>query len=149
MIQNMGLFYNKCSSEIIILLNQLFYILPFCNFTGEDLFYHIRTDLICWVIIVYDNCDTIFCDLCSFNTFLCFLVLQVTGCHSDITYTLCCAIDSCCGVADLNLYCDVFVCFLICLCKLLHYRSYGRRSHNYDFAFCISGFRMPLLFHLL
>mgnify|MGYP006876969394 CR=1 FL=1 len=55
----------------------------------------------------------IFCNLCSFNTFLCFLVLQLTGCHSDITYTLCCAIDSCCGVADLNFYCDVLFAFLI------------------------------------
>ena len=75
----MGLFYNKCSSEIIILLNQLFYILPFCNFTGEDLFYHIRTDLICWVIIVYDNCDTIKCNLGSFYTCLFFFPVEVNA----------------------------------------------------------------------
>ena len=64
--------------------------IPACNISNIDTFYLIGCKVCCWVVKIYDHCDTIHSDCCCGKSLLCLRIFYFTGSHTDITCTCCC-----------------------------------------------------------
>ena len=91
----------------------LFYVSPVGDFSCEDLFDLIHSQVFYIIVFVYDYCDSVQCDFLTLQTLAGLFIFQLSGCHTDVTYAFCRALDAGAGSSLLDFDSNATVEFFV------------------------------------